>query len=350
MHAAGSAGPAIAPANILITGGTGSLGLQICAHFVRAGAAHITLVSRSGETDETAAALRPLRQSGSTTIRVVAGDIGTPATVARLAELLHDEPLDLVLHAAADYAGVAELQLEAVTVDLAHRVLSSKVIDIENLLDSLPTAGNCHTVLFSSLAATLGGRGKIVYAAANRMLDAYAERARAAGHHCVSVQWGQWAVYRGQNDTDMAQLAAVGYLPMSSSDAISLGLSGIRHNAIVAAFDWDRGHSVLGYYGYGPVLSELVTPALPAATAPVVPVADTGRRVTEILTEVLGADDTGSLDTTRSLVALGLDSLQALEFRRRISSELGYDLEVSDLLGGATADSIVGHLSGAAST
>ncbi|NUS91118.1 MAG: nocobactin polyketide synthase NbtC, partial [Nocardia sp.] len=346
-----------APANILITGGTGSLGLRICEHFVRAGAAHITLVSRSGESAEVTAALRPLRQT-ATRIRVSTCDIGDPAAVAVLAEELRDVPPDLVLHAAADYAGLSELELEAITTEQVQRVLRGKTIGVENLLGALPLARDCRIVLFSSLAATLGGRGKIIYAAANRMLDAYAHRARADGYDCVSVQWGQWADFRGQDATDTAQLAAVGYLPMSSADAIALGLGGLRENAVVAAFDWDRGRSVLDAYGYGPVLAELRTPTAataavttaPPATSTATDSADIGSRVVEVLGEVLGADDIDSLDTTRPLVALGLDSLQALELRRRIDREYGYELPVSDLLGGATVDTIVTDLGAHAET
>ena len=111
----------------------------------------------------------------------------------------------------------------------------------------------------SSTASVLGGRGKIVYAAANRMLDAHARQLRAEGRDCVSVQWGQWAVYQGQDSSDIANLAGVGYLPMRSTDAITLGLSGLPGNVAVAAFDWDRARAVFGTLGYGPTLSQLVS-------------------------------------------------------------------------------------------
>jgi mycobactin polyketide synthetase MbtD len=44
------------------------------------------------------------------------------------------------------------------------------------------------------------------------------------------------------------------------------------------------------------------------------------------------------------MVAIGLDSLQALEFRRRVKIELNYELEVADLLGGASIAEVLAKL------
>lgn len=44
------------------------------------------------------------------------------------------------------------------------------------------------------------------------------------------------------------------------------------------------------------------------------------------------------------MVAIGLDSLQALELRRRVKLEFGHDLEVADLLGGASIADVAARL------
>ena len=44
------------------------------------------------------------------------------------------------------------------------------------------------------------------------------------------------------------------------------------------------------------------------------------------------------------MVAIGLDSLQALELRRRVKIEFNHDLEVSDLLGGASIADVLTKL------
>src|ERR1700744_5959654 len=102
----------------------------------------------------------------------------------------------------------------------------------------------CRVVLCSSIAATVGGRGLILYAAANRMLDAMAHRLRAEGLDCVSVQWGQWTVTFDPNASGTAHLAVTGLLPMSPGDALALGLSPLRGNAGVVAFEAGRARSV----------------------------------------------------------------------------------------------------------
>ncbi len=348
-HSALLRGPS-KPENVVITGGTGSLGLEFCEHVVRDGARRVTLLSRSGETEAVTRRLRDIRALGSAEVTVVPCDIGDRASVAQLADRLRDTPAHLVIHAAADNSVIGELELTEITHGQVEQALSGKVVGIANVLDALTRADDCEIVLCSSLAATLGGRGTVVYAAANRMVDAVARRLNADGLRCVSVQWGQWDVFEGKGNADLAKLAEVGYLPMASPDAIALGLGGLRGNAVVAAFDWDLGRTVLGAFGYGPVLSGLETPI--AVSAPVV---DSGRevggaqvtgadvpaRMVRLLAEIIGADDADTIDSTRSLVALGLDSLQALELRRRVKSEFRADVPVGDLIGGASLDDVI---------
>ncbi|WP_460696177.1 nocobactin polyketide synthase NbtC [Nocardia thraciensis] len=334
------------PHHVVIIGGTGSLGLEICGHFADQGTTRITLVSRSGETPEITERLRPIRASGRADIRTLACDVADDAAVARLAHENRDTPADLIIHAAVDYASGFDSMLPDITADLVRGMFRGKITGIANVVDLLPRTDTCHIVLCSSLAASIGGPGRSIYAAANRMLDAYAQSQRAAGHDCVSVQWGHWAAFRSRSDNDTAQLAAAGNHPMSSADAIALGLNGLHRNAIVAACDWTRASWVLGAYGYGPVLSKLAGSPTPAQPADVVPEpvapssADPRNGVMSALAALLGMD-AENLDTTRPLVALGLDSLQALEFRRRIDAEFGHDLPLADLLGGATVDDIV---------
>ncbi|OBA58101.1 polyketide synthase [Mycobacterium sp. 1100029.7] len=327
--------------HVLIIGGTGNLGLEFCEHFARRGARRITLVSRSGVTARVADRLRQIGSTcpSHTQIRVVQCDVGDHAAVSGLADEHRDIPADLIIHAAVDYSAV---DLAGVTTEQLDRALRAKVVGITQVLQTFPRSRTCRVLLCSSVAATIGGRGQIVYAATNRMLDAMAHRLRADGLDCVSVQWGQWNVHFDLDAASIAQLAAIGIIPMSPADALAVGLSPLRENAIVMAFDLERTRVMLEPYGYGPLLSQLSSPAIQPAPA----AADTNltHRVSKLLGESIGVHDIDTIDVAVPLVAIGLDSLQALDFRRRIKMEFAYELLVSDLLGGASIADVLSQL------
>lgn len=331
--------------HVLIIGGTGNLGLEFCEHFAHRGAQRITLVSRSGETAAVAGRLQRIRSATATPIHVIKCDVGDQAAVSRLVTENQDVPADLLIHAAVEYSAVEFLDITAEKVDQA---LRAKVVGISRILGAFPRMDNCRVVLCSSARATIGGRGQVVYAAANRMLDAMAHRLRAQGLDCVSVQWGQWTVHFDLDAASMAQLAAIGVVPMSPADAIALGMRRLPGNAIVAAFDFPRARSVLEVYGYGPLLSRLTSPvAAPSIVEAPAPAEETGlpRRLVNLLAEAIGVDRAETIDTTAPMVAIGLDSLQALELRRRVKTEFNHDLEVSDLLAGASLADVLAQLS-----
>ncbi len=253
------------PGHVLIVGGTGNLGLEFCEHYARRGARRITLVSRSGETAAVADRLRQIRSTTSAQIEAAKCDVGDPAAVTRLAQEHGDVPADLIIHAAMAYSDV---ELADITAEKVDDALRAKVVGACRILGTFPRADHCRVVLCSSVAATIGGRGQIIYAAANRMLDAMAHRLRSEGLDCVSVQWGQWTVL-DLDPAGWAKLAATGLLPMRPADALAVGMTRLRGNAIVAAFDLDRAQPVLAAYGYGPLVSELISPAAAPVPAPV---------------------------------------------------------------------------------
>jgi mycobactin polyketide synthetase MbtD len=351
--APGDTGPAAGgapPDHVLIICGTGNLGLEFCDHFAARGACRITLVSRSGETGAVVTdRLLQIRSATSTDIRVARCDVGDPAAVARLAAENHDAPADLIIHAAVDYSAI---ELADITAEKVDRAMRAKVVGIARVLETYPRTENCRVFFCSSARATIGGRGQVVYAAANRMLDAMAHRLRAEGLDCVSVQWGQWTVHFDLDATSMAQLAAIGVIPMTPADALAVGMTEFHRNAIVLAYDFDRARPMLEAYGYGPLISQLSEPTRPTGPPPVEvrsPVADSdiSRRLLGLLATAIGEDRAENIDITAPMVAIGLDSLQALELRRRVKAEFNHDLEVSDLLGGASIADVLTKLGGA---
>ena len=53
-----------------------------------------------------------------------------------------------------------------------------------------------------------------------------------------------------------------------------------------------------------------------------------------------------AVDAATPMVALGLDSLQALEFYRRVKAEFDHELDVAELLRGASLDDVLARLGG----
>jgi mycobactin polyketide synthetase MbtD len=325
--------------HVVITGGTGHLGLEFCDHFAHRGARRITLLSRSGETAAAADRLRQIRSATTTEILVAKCDIGDRAAVSRLAEQFQDAPADLIIHSAVDYS---DIELEDITSEKVEKALRAKVVGIWQMMEAFPRTDNCRVILCSSTAATIGGRGQVAYAAANRMLDAMAHRLRADGLDCVSVQWGQWTVHLDLGASGKAKLAGTGMVPMSPADALVLGMSRLGGNAIVAAFDLARARSALATLGYGPLVSELTSPVV--ETRPPVQETNLSQRFIKLLAKAIGVDNPDAIDTTVPMVAIGLDSLQALEFRRRVQIEFNHDLNVADILGGASVADVLAQL------
>ncbi len=330
------------PEHVLIIGGTGKLGLEFCGHLARGGARRITLVSRSGETAAVADRLRRIRSATATQIRVAQCDVGDQAAVLLLAEQHRGEPADLIIHAAVQYSGV---ELEDITIEKVDQMLRPKVVGIWRVLGTFPRTDDCRVVLCSSISATVGGRGMIIYAAANRMLDAMARRLRAEGVDCASVQWGYWDVGPDLDGSARSMMAGTGLVAMRPADALAAGMTTrFRSNVIVGAFELDRARSVLQTCGRGSLLSLLSAPEAQTRVA----LASTGltQRLMELVAGVIGVDGVENIDTEVPMVAIGLDSLQALELRRLVQLEFNRDLEVSDLLGGASISEVLTKLGG----
>ncbi|MFF2552724.1 nocobactin polyketide synthase NbtC [Nocardia sp. NPDC058058] len=346
-------------AEVVIIGGTGKLGLDCAADFARAGARRITLISRSGGSAETAKRVAELSAHG-TVIKIRTCDVTDDEAVRSLGDDFVVTPVTLLVHAAVDYnAAAAEVSPETVLA-----AAESKVVALDRLIRDLPLAPDARVVLCSSLSATIGGRGHAVYAAVNRMLDAAATGYRRDGIGVTSVQWGLWRAVGADNADAVARISGTGLLPMDPATAIAAGFAAAG-NSIVVAAEWSKLRAIFALFGQEPLFAEIPDepapvvrqPVAPAAvatpvaapveitTAPAAPIVqDIAGQVRDALRFVMGMDNTEPIDGSMPLVALGLDSLQALDLRKRIEAELQRDLPVTAILGGASLDEVVSLL------
>ncbi|MDX6356945.1 MAG: hypothetical protein QOF98_3848, partial [Streptomyces sp.] len=155
-------------------------------------------VNRSAELvlaqREIAATLAELAALGSEA-RYRSVDLREPDAVLQAVKEIHAEHgrLDGVVYA----AGVIEDRLIAEkTAESFQRVYGTKVSGAGTLLTALEELPNgpAFAVLFGSIAAALGNRGQVDYAAANDALQTLgAHWAARTGHRALTVHWGPWA-------------------------------------------------------------------------------------------------------------------------------------------------------------
>ncbi|WP_330233072.1 nocobactin polyketide synthase NbtC [Nocardia sp. NBC_00508] len=333
---------------VLILGGTGHVGLRFCEQLCRAGAGRITLVNRAGETPALTERLRAIRALGPAEIAVVACDITDSTAVAELAARYAERPVRVLVHAAVDYVWT-ELDSAAVAAATA-----AKVRGLDEVLRTVPLAEDCTVLLCSSFAATLGGRGQALYAGANRMLDALAVRLRAERRDCVAVQWGLWEL--PEQAELHSRVAGAGLLPMAPAAAVAAGFANRDRNSIVLSADWTRLRQIAETTGMARVFPEIAPPpgssapaspavsvqtAVPAAAVSAPVTVDLAQIVRRELDRVMGGDGTEEIDGSIPLVALGIDSLQAVDLRTAIKAALDRDVSAAAILRGASLDDVV---------
>lgn len=176
---------------LAITGGFGRIGQALTERLAGLGAP-LLLVGRSPERG--ASQVDRLRRGGAR-IETLALDIAAPGA----AETLFAEAqrrfggLGGVFHAAglADLKYLAETNTESLEAEFAAKVQGTEALAAALRTQAQPPD---FVVLFSSLAASLGGLGMSGYSAANRYLDLLAEREAAKGGatQWLSIAWDDW--------------------------------------------------------------------------------------------------------------------------------------------------------------
>ncbi|MFI5825455.1 SDR family NAD(P)-dependent oxidoreductase, partial [Streptomyces rishiriensis] len=325
---------------VLVTGGTGALGARVARWAARAGAAHLVLVSRNGESAPGAEDLRGELLDAGVEVTFAALDLTDREA---LHALLDAHPVDAVVHT----AGVLEDGIvDGLTPAAFKKVFAAKVAGARNLDELTRNRELSAFILFSSFAGTVGSAGQANYAAANALLDALAERRRSEGLPATSIAWGPWAGGGMAADAgaEGRQLSGgVGLLdPDRALDALAAAAGDATAAAFVADVDWSRfgaaftavrHSSFLAEVYRAPVASqvtaETVTTGLQARLRGLAPEA----RLRELVTEVraraaaaLGHTGVEQVGAERAFRDLGVDSLIAVELRNVLASVSGVTL------------------------
>jgi len=325
---------------VLITGGTGGLGVVFARHLAtRHAVKHLTLVSRRGPgTAGTAELVAELRELGADAV-VVACDVTDRDQVAALLGGL-TRPLTAVVHA----AGILDDGVvESLSAEQLDRVLRSKVDAAVHLHELTADHDLSAFVLFSSITGLTGTPGQANYAAANTFVDALVAHRRAAGLPAVSLAWGLWAetgMAGTLDETEILRLARGGIRPLATELGLELFDQSLRHDgALLAAVDLDLAA----------LRDQARTGTLPALLRGLVRLparrTEQGISLSQRLAGVASGERErivlqfvqaqvaailghapGSIETTRAFKDLGFDSLSAVELRNRLTQASGVRL------------------------
>ncbi|MDV3128304.1 mycobactin polyketide synthase MbtD [Mycobacterium sp. 21AC1] len=314
---------------VVITGGAGAVGVHYARQLAELGARRIVLLSRSGADP---GLLAELSQRHGAEIVSARCDITDAAQVSAAAADFAGAGASLVIHAAAAATIAPGREL---TGAAARNTFAAKVAGLGHLTRAWPLRPDARIVLCSSVSGLWGGHGHAAYSAANRLLDVMAAALRAEGRQCTSVRWGLWQGAGIIDDDEIARVERSGLRAMAPDQAVEAGLRDHGCDPLVFSADTARLQTFLG-------TDE--SPVVPGAAEPDAADLDTTGTVRIALGSVLKLSDTTGLDLDASLLDLGVDSLLALDLRKKLKKATGQSVPLATILGGVTATELIEHL------
>jgi NAD(P)-dependent dehydrogenase (short-subunit alcohol dehydrogenase family) len=327
-------------ATYLVTGGFGGIGLRLAEWLVSKGVRSLALAGRHAPAAE-AERLSAMRRAGAR-IAVVGVDVAERDQVEGMLRKLESSgpPLKGIFHCAGVLDDGALLEMNAARFRTVARPKIDGAWNLHTLTQHLELD---HFVLFSSTASLIGSPGQSNYAAANAFLDALAHRRKEAGQPGLSINWGAWsevgmAAAESKRGDKMALRGMQSMSPEEAFDALALLLQSREAQQAVARFDvtqWIRhypqrfrGAMLRGLLQEGQV-REAAPPASSRNIRAELSAAHSARERRQLLGSFV-RDEVGQvtglggdrIDPEVDFLALGIDSLMAIELRNRIMTRL----------------------------
>nr|WP_241266183.1 type I polyketide synthase [Streptomyces boncukensis] len=348
---------------VLVTGGTGALGVHVARWLAGRGVPHLVLTSRSGVAPD--GLVEELAELGAQ-VTVVACDVSDRGALEGVvAGVPRQWPLTGVVHAAGvlDDGTVGSLTPERVDA-----VLRPKV-DAAWYLHELTAGMDLSAfVLFSSAGGVMGAPGQGNYAAANAYLDALAAHRREQGLPAHSLAWGLWDqasdMTGTMGDEDRSRLARGGVRPLSVEDGLALfdlACAADRPDLVPIRLDL-RALAASGpvpelFRGLvrGPARRtadqgdgrENAASSLRERLAALPPEERPGTLLTVVRTQAaatLGYGGPEAIGPDRAFGELGFDSLSAVEFRNALETATGLRLPATLIFDYPTPQVLAEHL------
>lgn len=322
--------------DVVITGGSGAIGLQYARYCLERGARTVTLLSRNG-VDPTV--LREFADRYDAQVRAPHCDITDRTALAAAAADYAGSGASLLIHT----AGIARARSRAeLTGSDVAAVCAAKVRGLAMLADVWPLRPDCRILACSSVFGVWGGYTHAAYAASNRMLDVLAAQLRATGRDCTAIRWGLWQGAGVVVGNEITRTERSGLVAMEPEQAIEAGL--YRYEGDPLIFDADFERLQVFFESQGMPMPFTVIRAGEDDDREVSaekPLADIVRAE---LAATLHLGDSRSIDPGTPLIDLGVDSLLALDLRKRLRRTVGNSVPVSRMLGGITMTGLIDAL------
>ncbi|WP_344609532.1 type I polyketide synthase, partial [Streptomyces glaucus] len=341
------------PHGTVLVVGTGPLGVAVARRALLGGAGHVLLAGRAPAPDTADRVLAGTDGTAAARLGVHACDIADRAALAALLGIPEAAALTAVVHAEEPAGTTLDDALAGVLA-----------------LDDLLTGRDLDAlVLFGSVAAAWGARGRAAEAAAGAALEAVAEHGRDRGRTVVTIAWNAWA---GTVEPSLAGHLRLTGLPALDPDTALAALDravGLGLPAVTAA-DVDWAAFVPAHTANGPSAALFTAlpearDALAAAAGPAPGDTPAGRLRADLLarpaaerTGVLldlvrdksalvlghGTQAADAVEPDRPFRDLGFDSLAAVDLRDQLARATGLTVPATAVFDHPTPEELARHL------
>jgi phthiocerol/phenolphthiocerol synthesis type-I polyketide synthase C len=342
----------------VVTGGLTGFGLETARWIARQGGRRLALLSRRGSaTPDTVQTLADFARQG-VDARAFACDV---AEAGKLQDVLNEirrtmGPIRGVVHAAMvlDDALLQDLDATRFATVIRGKLTGALALDRLTRADPIELF-----VLFSSVTTVIGTPGQASYVAANRTLEAVAERRHAAGLPALAVQWGPIAdagyLVRETRVSEMlAAMLGSAHLPAAQALEALPALLGLGRPVVgLADVSWSELRGRLAGLA-GPFWSEMPVRdrgsaaglSLSARFAQLTPEEATVA-VEEVLVDEIARilqQSASTISITQPINEFGVDSLMAVELQSALEARLGQQIPLTVLTGAVTLAAIAARL------
>ncbi len=333
-------------ATYLITGGTGSLGLQTARFLASKKASEVILLGRNIPSENAQQAIQEI-EALDTKVLFMQCDVSQATQVKQVFDFLikNKRQIKGVVHA----AGLATpILCKDITPAAMRSMFAAKVQGAWNLHEQTKALDLDFFVMYSSISSVIGSAQLAHYSAANSFLDGLATHRRSLKLPAISINWGPWeSGGLVQSTAGSEKVLSSGFLTLAPNEALQYLEQALLLNhsqiAIVKA-NWSQLKNTYSVHHEQPLFDLLVPNATFTENASVplllnqlneMPAWNRAEALSDYISQqvcaLLEISDSTTLDFGRGFFDFGMDSLMAVALRSRLEQQLGCKLVASTI-------------------